>query len=113
MERLNKVVMKQQRMSEFSKQKQEEASFINAARNEKAEKRHIKVEQVKKANKRQEIMAKKKVEQKDSLVGDRNLAIKEQVDRNNAYRKEAARLRAEELEDQRQEREWQKHQKQY
>ena len=54
------------------------------------------VEQAKKAAKRQAILVKRKQDQKDAVGQQRTSSIKEQMDRQAAYRREAARLRAEE-----------------
>ena len=73
----------------------------------------MKVEQARKTQKKNAIMVKKKVEQKDSVGNNRTNALKEEQEKAALYRKEAARLRAEEQQDLRQMRDFAKQQQQF
>ena len=66
LERMNKVVMKQKKIYDFSKVKEDEANFINDQRNERAQKSQMRVEQAKKAQKRQNYQIKKQQESKEA-----------------------------------------------
>ena len=63
---MNKVVMKQKKIYDFSKLKEDEANFINDQRNERAYKSQMRVEQAKKAQKRQNNQTKKQQESKET-----------------------------------------------
>lgn len=87
--------MKQQKISDFSKIQAEEIKYANQQRGEKAAAAAIKVEQAKKMKLRAHNQVRKKADAKDMVGQERNNIIKDQIDKQNLLRKEAAKLRAE------------------
>lgn len=73
----------------------------------------MKVEAAKKSQKKQAIIVKRKAEQKDSIGNNRTTALREEQEKAAVYRKEAARLRAEDQQDLRQIRDFAKQQQQF
>ena len=105
-QRLNKVVAKQQKISDCIKFKQEEAQYNNEKRGEKAKINAEKVERAKKTQRRQMIQAQKSQQSREELGQNRNASLKDRIEREQMYRKEAAKLKAEELQESRDQRQF-------
>lgn len=93
--------------------KKEEEQFNNAQKNDKAIANAQKLEQTKRAQRRQEIQAKRKIDNKNQVTNERSNALQHEVGRQVAYKTEAARLRAEEQQEARENLAYQKELRKY
>jgi len=86
-------------MADITKSKQEEEAFNAAKKKQRAQEIAEKVEQARKSQRRQEFLVRKRQDAKRSLDQQRNDSIREHHDKQAAYKREAARLKAEEQRD--------------
>ena len=84
--------------------KQDEVFYNNQARSERAQMVASKVEDAMRAQRKQSIQTRRKQEQKEFNGENRTALLREEHVKQNAFKKEAARLRAEEQKEVREER---------
>ena len=84
--------------------KQDEVFYNNQARSERAQIAASKVEDAMRAKRKQSIQTRRKQEQKEFNGENRTALLREEHVKQNAFKKEAARLRAEEQKEVREER---------
>ena len=84
--------------------KQDEVFYNNQVRSERAQMAASKVEDAMRAQRKQSIQTRRKQEQKEFNGENRTALLREEHIKQNAFKKEAARLRAEEQKEVREER---------
>ena len=104
LEYLNKAVAKSNKVTEFNKMRQDDVLYNNQAKSERAQLVASRVENAVRAKRKESIQTRRKVEQRESNGENRTAMLREELVKQNAFKKEAARLRAEEQKEVREDR---------